>query len=259
MGQIGSPSEGLVTVAQGSSPGDGHRARNELAEAAALAAHELRSPLQVMMGFATLLQRAYGSQLDDKGQDMVRRILKGAARQEALITDLLAYAQVVADSGDVGPVDLGAAMREVGGALAAHVADTGASLTWGRLPTVIGDRERLKQVLCNLIVNAFTFVTDETVPRVHVSAAPLEDRWLVSVADNGIGIHADDRARIFDLFVRLNPRDRFDTSGVGLTVCRQVVEASGGRIWVEAGQAVGSVFHFTVAGDRSTQVEVSKR
>jgi signal transduction histidine kinase len=217
-----------------------------VAEFASLAAHELRSPLQVIQGFATLLDRLYGPQLDERGRDMVRWILSSATRQEVLISDMVAYAQTVAGGLQSHAVDLELVMPDVIGALDPELARGGGSVTWDPLPVVTGDREQLTRLLQNLVANAVKFVDPGTVPQVHLSAEPADDRWLLSVSDNGIGIDPNDRAEVFKMFTRLHPRGRFDGSGLGLTTCRQIVESAGGRIWADGAPGVGSVFRFTL-------------
>ncbi|MGH9277640.1 MAG: sensor histidine kinase, partial [Acidimicrobiales bacterium] len=224
------------------------RSSEELLEFASIAAHDLRSPLQVISGFAALLERGYGPALDERGREFIGWISASAARMEALIDALLEYARVGAAPEPV-PVDLECVVEDAVGRLGAEIARTGATVTWDPLPVVAGEPGRLTQVLQNLVANAVRFVAEGTAPVVHITAHREDDPgapWCVSVTDNGIGVDAVQREAIFALFKRLHAQDRYDGTGVGLAICRRIVEMAGGRIWVEPAEGGGSTFRFTV-------------
>ena len=215
------------------------RANADLAHFASVAAHELRSPLQVISGFASLLERSQAEALDDRGRDCVRWITNGVARLDALIDDLLAFAGVGAGERVAAPVDL------------AGLLDPDERVSHGPLPTVVGDTQQLRQLLRNLVGNACKFVAPGTTPRVHLSAERGEDGWCVSVADNGVGVDPERASEIFEMFRRLHSREQYDGTGIGLAICQRIVEGHGGRIWVEPNPGGGSVFRFTLADVRA--------
>jgi signal transduction histidine kinase len=201
-----------------------------------------------MRGFAELLERRYGAQLDDSGRKLLDNLLAAGARGEALVQAILAYArvggeQVIADE----PVDSAAVVADVVRSLAHTISETGASVAVADLPVVRGDADLLDQLFQNLLSNALRF-RGEAAPRIEVRATPEGARWRFRVADNGIGIAPADRERVFELFTRLQPSAHPGT-GTGLAVCRRVVERHGGQIHVEANEPAGSVFEFTLSAE----------
>ncbi len=222
------------------------RSNAELANFASVAAHEMRSPLQVISGFAALLQRAYGANLDERGNEFVEAIVNGAARLDSLIEDLLSYAGVGATELVTETVALGDLVSEVAEWLRPELESRGAQVVWDDLPEVVGDRTQLSQLVQNLIANAAKFTAEGTAPRIEISAERLEGGWAVTVADNGIGITAPERDSVFGMFTRLHPQERYGGTGIGLAICRRVVEGRGGNIWVEPNPGGGSRFRFTI-------------
>jgi light-regulated signal transduction histidine kinase (bacteriophytochrome) len=249
---VNGASGALVTLARISEGSGGERIREPIPGAAdfarftSIAVHDLRSPLQVISGFAALLERLYGPRLDDQGRDFVRWILAGAARMEALMAGLLVYAQIGAGPVEVAPVDLGSVVQDVMTALADTGAAGGGEVTWDGLPVVAGNADQLRHLLRNLVTNALRFVADDTTPAVQITAQNSVDGWCVAVADNGIGIDPAAREDIFEMSTRLHSQERYPGSGMGLAICRRIVTAAGGRIWVDAGDNGGSVFRFTI-------------
>jgi PAS domain S-box-containing protein len=224
------------------------RSNAELTRFADASAHDLSEPLRTMRGFAELLERRYGAQLDDSGRKLLDNLLAAGARGEALVQAILAYArvggeQVIADE----PVDSAAVVADVVRSLAHTISETGASVAVADLPVVRGDADLLDQLFQNLLSNALRF-RGEAAPRIEVRATPEGARWRFRVADNGIGIAPADRERVFELFTRLQPSAHPGT-GTGLAVCRRVVERHGGQIHVEANEPAGSVFEFTLSAE----------
>jgi PAS domain S-box-containing protein len=222
------------------------RSNAELGSFAYLAAHELKSPLQTLSGFTALLDRAYGPRLEPRARECVTWIANGAARMDALIEALLAYCSVDIEETTLRPVALDEVAAEVVGHLDRAVQRAGAVVTADPLPLVTADRVQLGQVLQNLVTNALKFVPDGRPPRVHVSAERSGEGWTVTVADNGIGVEEAARDRIFDMFERLHPRERYDGTGIGLSICKRIVERRGGTIWVEPDPGGGSRFRFRI-------------
>jgi len=220
------------------------RSNSELLGFAYLAAHELKSPLQALSGFAALLDRAYGPEMEPQAREFVGWITDGAARMDSLIGDLLAYCSV--DSDDVlhAPLALDDVMTEALRQLEFQVTAHGATVTFDALPQVTGDQVQLGELLQNLLTNALKFVPDDRRPHVHVSAERGADSWTVTVADNGIGVEDGAAERIFAMFERLHSRERFKGTGIGLSICKRIVERRGGTIWVEPNPGGGSRFRF---------------
>lgn len=222
------------------------RSNTELSSFAYLAAHELKSPLQTIAGFAALLDRAYGPVLEPQAQECIAWIVNGAARMGDLVEDLLTYCAVDTDDAGAEDVDLAEVFGDCRDELEEEFTRRGATITAGPLPVVSGDPGQLTQLLRNLLSNAVKFVPDERAPEVHVSAERGAEVWTVTVADNGIGVEDVSRNRIFAMFERLHPRERFKGTGIGLSICKRIVERRGGRIWVEADPVCGSRFRFTL-------------
>lgn len=231
--------------------GDLTRSNGELSSFAFLAAHELKSPLQAISGFAALLDRALGPALDPQAREYVGWIVGGAARMNVLVEDLLTYCAVDSDDAWSEDVELAEVFAGCCGELEPEISRRGAVVSAGPLPVVTGDPTQLAQLLRNLLSNAVKFVPEGRAPEVNVSAERGAEVWTVTVADNGIGVEDHSKDRIFAMFERLHPRERFKGTGIGLSVCKRIVERRGGRIWVEANPGGGSRFRFTLPDVRS--------
>jgi len=223
-----------------------HRSNAELGSFAYLAAHELKSPLQALSGFAALLERVHGPQLEPQAREFVSWIVDGATRMDCLIEDLLAYCSVDTDAVVRAPVALGDVVADALSQLERDVTLRRAVVDVGALPVVNGDPIQFGELVQNLLANALKFVPDGHRPRIHVSAERGADAWTVTVADNGIGVEEASRERIFAMFERLHPRERFKGTGIGLSICKRIVERRGGTIWVEPNAGGGSRFRFRV-------------
>ena len=222
------------------------RSNAELGNFAFLAAHELKSPLQSVQGFASLLDRVHGPQLDPRVREFVTWIVDGTVRMDGLIEDLLAYCAVDRAEPVLVPVDLGAVVAGALDQLAGDIAQRRAVVDAGPLPSVLGDPVQLGQLVQNLLANALKFVPEGRSPRVDVSAAHTGEGWLVTVADNGIGVEDASSDRIFTMFARLHPPERYKGTGIGLSICKRIVERRGGAIWVEPNPGGGSRFCFSL-------------
>ncbi len=221
------------------------RQNAELEQFAYVASHDLQEPLRSISGFVQLLDRRYSGQLDDDADRFIGFVVAGVDRMQALIDDLLAYSRAGRSEHQRQPVD---ARDVVAGAVAlldASVKESGAIVEVDELPVVQADRGALRQVFQNLISNALKFNQSDQ-PRIEVSAVQTEEGWRFSVADNGIGITADHSERIFRMFQRLHARDEYSGTGIGLAICKRVVERHGGRIWCEPRAGGGTIFHFTI-------------
>jgi light-regulated signal transduction histidine kinase (bacteriophytochrome) len=221
------------------------RSNEELRQFAFVASHDLKGPLRSIGGFAQLVEREYGSKLDARGIDLLRRMSRAAARMERLTDDLLLLAQVEAEAPALVPVACGVVIDEVMQLLEQPIREAGATVTARNLPTVMGNRDELVHLFLNLLSNAVKYRGAQA-PAVTVSAERRGGDWVISVADNGIGIDAGHLERIFDVFSRLHRLDEYEGTGIGLALCRKIATRHGGSIRAESAPGRGSTFHVTL-------------
>ena len=224
---------------------DLERSNKDLEQFASVASHDLQEPLRMVSSYMQLLAQRYEGQLDDKARKFIRYAVDGALRMQTLINDLLAYSRVGSRAKPPQPTDSHAALGEALGNLAATIRENGAIVTNDDLPTVTADPTQLVQVFQNLLANAIKFRQAAT-PRVHVSARDDGRDWVFSVRDNGIGIDAKHAERAFVIFQRLHTREEYPGTGIGLAVCKRIVEQHGGRIWFASVPGDGTTFFFTI-------------
>ena len=227
------------------------RSNADLAQFATVAAHDLKSPLQVIAGFAGLLEQTHHDVLDERGEEFLGFILKSATRMNVLIDDLLAYAKVGVDRLPPVAVPLDRVVDEVRAGLDAEITAAGGSIVADPLPVVAGDPGQLGHLFRDLFSNGLRFVADGVSPRIRVSASRMVNAWCIDVVDNGIGIDPQHRTYVFGMFQRLH-RNEYDGTGIGLAVCKRIVEQRGGSIWVEENPGGGSRFRFTIPDDLGT-------
>lgn len=224
------------------------RTNQKLQQFAYVASHDLQTPLRTISGFVQLLQMNYEDKFDARAKDWIRRTVAGVNTMHALITDILDYAQLDSTRKILRPTDFREVFDDAVSLLDASILDSGAEVTCGELPTLDGDRPQLLQLMQNLIGNGIKYHGgDDQPPRVHVAALEKDSEWLFSVRDNGIGIDVKHHEKIFDIFKRLHTEQAYPGTGIGLAICRRVVEHHGGRIWVESELGKGSVFYFTIS------------
>ena len=226
------------------------RSNADLERFAYIASHDLKEPLRMVMSFTKLLAKRYKDRLDTDAEQFIGFAVDGAERMEQLIQDLLTYSRVSVADKQFQPVDCQAAFTLALINLKTAIEESGATVTRGPLPVVPGDHTQLAQLFQNLIGNAVKY-RSEAPPTVHVSATRRtvpddSDEWLFSVRDNGIGIDPQYAERIFVIFQRLHGREQYPGTGVGLAICKKIVERHGGRIWVESRLGQGSTFYFTL-------------
>ena len=223
------------------------RSNAELEGFAYVSSHDLQEPLRMVSSFTKLLAQRYHGRLDADADEFIQYIVEGADRMQALVRDLLNYSRLTAREKRVEQVNCEILWDRTIANLRTQIDQSDAVLTHDPLPTLTGDATQLGQVFQNLISNALKFHSQDVTPRVHISAQlNIEEGWIFSVSDNGIGIEPQYAERIFVLFQRLHSRDEYSGTGVGLAICKRVVEAHGGRIWVESALAKGSTFNFTM-------------
>lgn len=217
----------------------------ELEQFAYVASHDLQEPLRAVNSYAQLIVRKYQGNLDAKADKYLAYIMDGATRMQQLIDDLLSFSRVGTRGKFLEPTDGEAVLSQVLDNLQIAIAENHAVVTHDPLPTIMGDEIQLIQLLQNLIGNAIKFRREQP-PNVHVSAEPRENEWIFSVRDNGIGMEPEYFDRIFMIFQRLHSRSEYPGTGIGLAICKKIVERHGGRIWLESTPGVSTTFFFTI-------------
>lgn len=221
------------------------RSNVELEQFAYIASHDLQEPLRMVASFTQLLAKRYQGRLDQDAQEFIEFAVDGANRMQQLLHDLLVYSRVGTRGKPPAPTDLNEILAHAEANLQVAIRESGAVVTHEPLPIVAGDRVQLTQLFQNLLANAIKFRGKEA-PLIHVSAQVQDGAWLIAVKDNGIGLDPQHRERIFNIFQRLHPRHAYPGTGVGLAICKKIVERHGGRIWVESTAGRGSTFYFSI-------------
>jgi signal transduction histidine kinase len=217
----------------------------ELDRFAYVASHDLQEPLRMIAGYTQLLARKYAPQLDATAHEYIGFAVEGAKRMQTLLSDLLIYSRVTTRGREFAPVDCTAAVAGSVKQLAAQIDQSGASVAYSNLPTIHADGAQLALLFGHLIENALKYRSERS-PHIEIAAERHGRYWVVSVRDNGIGIEAKYFERIFVVFQRLHTRDRYVGNGIGLAICKKIVERHGGKIWVESQPGRGSTFQFTL-------------
>ena len=225
---------------------DLQRSNRDLEQFAYVASHDLQEPLRKVASFCQLLQKRYGGQLDDRADQYISFAVDGAKRMQQLINDLLSFSRVGRTSAGTTEVDteqcLAVALRN----LELVIEESGATVEHDPLPSVQGESALLAQLLQNLIGNAVKFRRTDVAPVVRISASETEDEWEFSCADNGIGIESQYAERVFVIFQRLHAKDEYEGTGIGLALCRKIVEFHGGRIWIDPEVTSGTTIRWTL-------------
>jgi PAS domain S-box-containing protein len=223
----------------------------DLEQFAYVASHDLQEPLRMVVGYVQLLEESLADKLDAESREFMAFAVDGAKRMQSLIQDILAYSRVTTKGHPLAPTDSDAALKDALERLANRIAETGAKVEiQPRLPVVMADYPQLTQLFQNLIGNAVKFTKDRP-PRVRVEAVHDLGRWRFSVTDNGIGIASEYRNRLFVIFKRLHTRSEFSGTGIGLAICKRIIERHGGEIGIDSASDGGSVFWFTLPGEKS--------
>jgi signal transduction histidine kinase len=221
------------------------RSNQDLEQFAYVASHDLQEPLRMVTSYLQLLVKRYGGKLDADANEFIDFAVDGAVRMRKLINDLLAYSRVGTQGKELSLTDCEAVLVQSINDLKIIIEENGAHVTHDPLPTVMADPPQLGQLFQNLIGNAIKFRSHEP-PRVHISASRNGSGWVFSVRDNGIGIPSEYSERIFIIFQRLHNREEYAGTGIGLAICKKIVERHGGHIWVESEVGKGAIFRFSL-------------
>ena len=222
------------------------RSNAELKKFAYVASHDLQEPLHQVASYVQLLGTRYGKELDRDAQEFIGLAVEGVNLMQNLIDDVLVYSKLDLQGIEWEPTDVGIALNRALNHLRGPIRETGAIVTSDPMPTIVADSTQLTQLFQNLIGNAIKFSKPNTVPQVDVSVVQRENDWLFAVRANGIGIDPKDFERIFVIFQRLHTRDEYSGTGIGLTLCKKIVECHHGKIWVTSQLGQGATFSFTI-------------
>ena len=221
------------------------RSNMELSQFAHVASHDLQEPLRMVASFTSLLRERYAGQIDEEADTYIDYAIEGATRMRELIDGLLTFSQVESAARPLEPVDSAEVVEQVRATLQVAIGESRAEVEVGELPRVMAAREQLHQLFQNLIANAIKFC-GQSPPRIRISAFRLRKEWVVVVKDRGIGIEQEYHEQIFQIFQRLHTRQEYPGVGIGLAICKRIVERHGGRIWLESTAGVGTSIFFTL-------------
>ncbi|WIM06288.1 MAG: ATP-binding protein [Candidatus Nitricoxidivorans perseverans] len=222
------------------------RSNKELEQFAYVASHDLQEPLRMVASYTQLLSRRYKGKLDQDADEFIHFAVDGATRMQGLINDLLKYSRVGTRGSPFVATDCDKVLDDALANLAIAIRESGAVITRDPLPAVIADPIQLTQLFQNLVGNAIKFRKPGDAPRIHVGARRINDGWEFSVRDNGIGISPEYFDRVFVIFQRLHAKEEYPGTGIGLALCKKIVERHGGRIWVASRPGDGATFLFTI-------------
>ncbi|MCA1596224.1 MAG: PAS domain S-box protein [Chloroflexi bacterium] len=222
------------------------RSNEELEQFAYVASHDLQEPLRAMAGTVQILKRRYVGQLDERADEIITHAVAAVGRMQTLVSDLLALSRLARHGNPFAPTDFAAVLQDVSANLEVTIAESSATITHDPLPEIVADASQLRQLLQNLFSNSIKFRAERPL-KLHVGACRRENTWLFSVSDNGLGIEPQYFERIFIIFQRLHTRDEYPGTGIGLAICKKIVERHGGEIWLESEAGEGTTFYFTIA------------
>jgi signal transduction histidine kinase len=221
------------------------RSNRDLEQFAYVASHDLQEPLRMVAMYTQLLAERYRGKLDGQADKYIHYAVDGALRMQTLVQDLLAFSRAGRAETKMTQVNCSLLMKQVLKNLEAAIRESKAEIVQGNLPSVLANATQLQQVFQNLVGNAIKFRGRET-PKISISARHASGEWLFEVSDNGIGIAPEHTDRIFVIFQRLHTREEYPGNGIGLSICKKIIERHSGRIWVTANDHGGATFHFTL-------------
>jgi len=232
------------------------RSNAELEQFAYVASHDLQEPLRMIATYTQLLAERYRDKLDERANKYIAYSVDGAVRMQALIQDLLKFSRVGKAAIEPRTTDCRMIVEQALKNLQAAVEESGAVVKWHGLPTVMADLSQMTQVFQNLIANAIKFHGSEA-PVIQIAAEKKENEWVLTVSDNGIGIPAENWQDIFVIFRRLHTRTEYEGNGIGLSICKKIIERHGGKIWIEAQAQPGSCFKFSLPAEPMAQTTLA--
>lgn len=221
------------------------RYTRELEQLSYVASHDLQEPLRAIGSFTQLLELRYKDKLDENASKYIHYAVDGVNRMQNLINCLLEYTRISRHNKPFETCDCNAILQTVLNELRNDIEQTGAVIRTDNLPVIYSNENQIQQLLENLIQNAIKFTKDKT-PQIEIKCEQLEFEWLFSISDNGPGIEKEYHQKIFTIFQRLNDRDEYEGAGIGLALCKKIVEHHGGQIWVDSSPGEGSIFYFTI-------------
>ncbi len=221
------------------------RSNKELENFAYIASHDLQEPLRMISSFSQLLEKKYSDKLDQEAHEFIKFVVDGANHMQHLINDLLAFSRITTQVVECKAIDSNTPAKRAIDNLQMKIESCNAVITIGDLPVICGDELQLERLFQNLIDNALKFSVNGN-PTVEISCKPDFNAWLFAVKDNGIGIVKKNQDKIFEIFQRLNPRDKYPGTGIGLAICKRIVDQNGGKIWLESEPGEGTTFFFTI-------------
>jgi two-component system, chemotaxis family, sensor kinase Cph1 len=233
------------------------RSNAELKKFAYVASHDLQEPLNQVANYVQLLEMRYDQQLDADAKDFISFAVEGVNLMQTLIDDVLIYSKVDLQGIEWQLTPVEDALNRAINNLRGKISETQAKITFDTLPTIVADSTQLMQLFQNILGNAIKFRQSDLPPQIHIGVERQEDEWLFAIADNGIGIDPQFFDRIFIIFQRLHTRDEYQGSGMGLTICKKIVECHRGRIWLESALGQGATFYFTIPVDGGHRDRVS--
>jgi PAS domain S-box-containing protein len=218
----------------------------ELEQFAYIASHDMQEPLRMVTSFLTQLDKKYHEQLDDKGKQYLHFAVDGATRMRKIILDLLEYSKVGKTEIKVERININDVVGDIVAVNKTAIDECNATVSIGELPVISAQRTSMQQLFHNLISNALKYHRENAAPEIGIAATEKDGFWEFSISDNGIGINDRYAEKIFVIFQRLHNREEYSGTGIGLAICKKIVEAHGGRIWVESVEGEGSTFYFTI-------------
>ncbi|MBD3168928.1 MAG: PAS domain S-box protein [candidate division Zixibacteria bacterium] len=221
------------------------QSNRDLEQFAYIASHDLQEPLRAVSGYLQLLSKRYEEELNEKARGFINRSTAAAKRMQDMIRGLLEFSRVSSKARPSKPTDLNEILKNVIDNLELSIIESGADINWENMPIITADRVQMTQLFQNLISNSLKFA-GQSKPVIKVTANKLNGDWRFSVEDNGIGVEENCKERIFDIFHRLHKNSDYPGTGMGLAICKKIVERHGGKIWVESNLGEGSVFSFTL-------------
>jgi len=224
---------------------DLQRSNEDLQQFAYVSSHDLQEPLRAIISFSQLLEDEYKDNLDKDGKEFLYFITDGAKKMNTLIKDLLAYSRITTHAKPPKWINLEKILENAIFNLSESIKESGAIITYDKLPTLKVDKTQFLQLFQNFISNAIKFRREET-PKIHIGVKKIDIGWLFSIKDNGIGIESQYFDRIYDIFYRLHTKEEYQGTGIGLPICKKIIHRYGGHIWVESKKGEGSTFYFTI-------------